>query len=78
MRPKDRLDKLLGKVGLSKVIRIGAWLLRFKSNSRVKKHERMAVPVTTQEIQYQHLFWTERVQMIQSQEEQDDERSKGS
>ena len=76
---RDRLDELLGKFSLSELMRIGAWLLRFKGNSRLKKHERMAGLLTTQEIQDQHLFSTECVQKIniQSQEVKDDKQRLG-
>ena len=52
----DGLDDLLGKFSLTKTLKIVAWAARFIRNSRLKKQERMAGPLTTDEINKQHLF----------------------
>ena len=69
----DRLDELLVKFNLTKAVRVGAWIRRFIENSRSTKPGRVTGPLTTQEIQDQHLFWTKRAQEIQTQEGSDDQ-----
>ena len=54
----DCLNDLLGKFDLTKTLRIVAWTARFIRNSRLKKQERMIGPLTTDEINNQHPFWT--------------------
>ena len=73
----DCLDNLLGKFNLAKTLRIVAWVARFARNSRLKKQERMAGPLTTEEIQQQHLFWTKRAQQIQDDKVTDDQQRLG-
>ena len=46
-------------------------------NSRLKKQERMAGPLTTYEINEQHLFWTKRAQEIQGDEVTEDRQRLG-
>ena len=62
---------------LAKMLRIVAWVARFALNSRLKKQERMAGPLTTEEIQQQHLFWTKRPQQIQDVKVRDDQQRLG-
>ena len=66
------LKVLLGKFDLTKTLSIVAWTARFIRNSRLKKQERMMGPLTTDEIENQHLFWTKRLQEIQSDDVTDD------
>ena len=73
----DCLDDLLGKFSLIKTLRIVAWAARFMRNSRLKKQERMAGPLTTYEINEQHLFWTKRAQEIQGDEVTEDRQRLG-
>ena len=58
----DCLDDLLEKFSLTKTLRVVAWIARFAGNSRLKREERMTGPLTTDEVQRQHLFWTKRAQ----------------
>lgn len=58
----DCLDELLGKFSLTKTLRVVAWIARFAGSSRLKREERMTGPLTTDEVQRQHLFWTKRAQ----------------
>ena len=53
----DCLEDLLAKFSLTKTLQVVAWMVRFTRNSRLKKEERVAGPLTTDEIQRQHLFW---------------------
>ena len=62
---------------LAKTLRIVAWVARFARNSRLMKQERMAGPLTTEEIQQQHLFWTKRAQQIQDVKVRDDQQRLG-
>ena len=62
---------------LAKTLRIVAWVARFARNSRLMKQERMAGPLTTEEIQQQHLFWTKRPQQIQDDKVRDDQKRLG-
>ena len=71
------LKVLLGKFDLTKTLRIVAWTARFIRNSRLKKQERMMGPLTTDEIENQHLFWTKRPQEIQSDDVTDDRQRLG-
>ena len=71
------LKVLLGKFDLTKTLRIVAWTARFIRNSRLKKRERMMGPLTTDEIENQHLFWTKRPQEIQSDDVTDDRQRLG-
>ena len=56
------LDQILRKFGLSKARRIGAWISRFKHNSRHPSNKNLG-PLTTQEIVDQELFLIKRAQM---------------
>lgn len=58
----DCLDDLLEKFSLTKTLRVVAWIARFAGNARLKRKERMTGPLTTNEVQRQHLFWTKRAQ----------------
>lgn len=58
----DCQDHLLEKFSLTKTLRVVAWIVRFAGNSRFKREERMTGPLTTDEVQRQHLFWTKRAQ----------------
>ena len=72
----DRLDELLGKFDLSKVMRISAWISRFTRNLCVMKHERVMGPLTTNEIQEQHRFWIKRAQDTRGEEVTEDVKVK--
>ena len=71
------LKVLLGKFDLTKTLGIIAWTARFIRNSRLKKQERMMGPLTTDEIENQHLFWTKRPREIQSDDVTDDRQRLG-
>ena len=55
------LDHILGKFGLSKARRVGAWVSRFTHNSRHPSYM-IQGPLTTEEIDNQELFWIKRAQ----------------
>ena len=57
----DELDGVLGKLSLSKAMRVCAWVSRFALNSRHTDH-RISGPLTTEELKKQHLFWVNRAQ----------------
>ena len=59
---RDRLDELLEKFRLSKVMRVYAWLSRFGHNSRPTKSRWIMGPLKTLEIRDQHTFWIKRAQ----------------
>ena len=47
---------------LTKTLLVVAWIARFTGNSCLKREERMAGPLRTDEIQRQHLFWTKHAE----------------
>ena len=55
------LDHILGKFGLSKARRVGAWVSRFTHNSRHPSYK-IQGPLTTEEIDNQELLWIKRAQ----------------
>lgn len=54
-------DILLGKFGLRKAMRIGAWISRFLHNARTPSNK-VQGPLTTSEIAEHELFWVKRAQ----------------
>ena len=65
----DRLYMVLDKFELSKALNICAWISRFMRNSR-HPDQKLRGPLTTEELQKQHLLWVRRAQ--QSCEFEDD------
>ena len=62
MNATDAFDEVLARFGLRKALRICAWASRFTQNSRLKREERITGPLTTEEIEKQHMFWIKRAQ----------------
>ena len=73
VEPANELDQLLAKFSLNKVVRIQAWISRFLHNSRarVTEKEKLMGPLTTQEINDQHVFWVKRAQEVQDDNQDD-------
>ena len=65
----DRLFEVLDKFELRKALNICAWITRFMHNSH-HSDQKLRGPLTTEELQKQHLFWVKRAQ--QSCELEDD------
>ena len=59
----DKLDAVLHKYSLWRVLRIGGWVARFVRNSRISPRERKAGPLTTEELNVQRRFWEKRAQL---------------
>ena len=60
MNIQDGLDDLIQKWEFWKVIRVSAWIARFRQNCRTK--ERIVGPLTNEELNAQIEFWIKRVQ----------------
>ena len=58
----NALDELLEKHKLWRVLRVGAWVVRFLRNSRTNRKNRVVGPLTTEEIKKQTTFWIKRAQ----------------
>ena len=65
----DKLYEVLDKFELRKALNICAWITWFVHNSRLSD-QKLRGPLTTEELQKQHLFWVKRAQ--QSCELEDD------
>ena len=62
MNEANALDELLEKHELWRVLRVGAWLVRFLRNTRTNRKNRVVGPLTTEEIEKQTTFWIKRAQ----------------
>ena len=58
----DALGQVLSNHALPRVLRIGAWVWRFICNCRNQARNRMPGPISTEEIQYEELWWIKRAQ----------------
>ena len=58
----NALDELLEKHELWRVLRNGAWIVRFLRNTRTNHKNRVVGPLTTEEIEKQTAFWIEQAQ----------------
>ena len=58
----NAFDKLLEKHELWRVLRVGAWVVRFLRNTRTNRKNRVVGPLTTEEIEKQTTFWIKRTQ----------------
>ena len=62
LEKRNDLDELLEKHELWRALRVGAWIVRFLRNMRVKREKRDGGPLTTEEIERQRMFWIKRAQ----------------